>query len=106
MIELLRVLLKIRCEEHEVAQKLVASADDLELIAADDGAEVPALHGWRREVFGDDALALKHGRLALTVAGRRVKVQSRSSRRFADRRIASDPRASSAASRSRIQATC
>ena len=74
MIELLRVLLKMRCEDHDVAEKLVASADDLELIAADDGAEVPALHGWRREIFGADALALKHGRLALTVVGRRVKV--------------------------------
>ncbi len=57
-----------------MAQKLIASTDDLELIAADDGADVPALHGWRREIFGDDALALKHGRLALTVVGRRVKV--------------------------------
>src|SRR6516165_9011668 len=65
LIELLRVLLKMRCEENGVAQKL---------IAADDGAEVPALHGWRREIFGADALALKHGRLALTVVGRRVKV--------------------------------
>jgi ribonuclease D len=74
LIELLRVLLKMRCEDHAVAQKLVASADDLELIAADDRAEVPALHGWRREVFGGDALALKQGRLALTVVGRRVKV--------------------------------
>jgi len=74
LIELLRVLLKMRCEDHDVAQKLIASADDLELIAADDGAAVPALHGWRREIFGADALALKHGRLALTVVGRRVKV--------------------------------
>jgi ribonuclease D len=74
LIELLRVLLKMRCEDHGVAQKLVANADDLELIAADDRAEVPALHGWRREVFGADALALKQGRLALTVAGRRVKM--------------------------------
>jgi ribonuclease D len=70
LIELLRVLLKQRCEDFEVAQKLVASADDLEAIAADDGASVPALHGWRREVFGADALALKHGTLALT-AGRK-----------------------------------
>jgi ribonuclease D len=74
VIELLRVLLKMRCEDHEVAQKLVASADDLELIAADDAADVPALAGWRREIFGADALALKHGRLALTTVGRRVKV--------------------------------
>src|SRR5215470_19000189 len=65
LIELMRVLLKMRCEDHGVAQKLIANADDLELIAADDGADVPALHGWRREIFGADSLALKHGRLAL-----------------------------------------
>ncbi|HEY8290233.1 MAG TPA: ribonuclease D, partial [Acetobacteraceae bacterium] len=74
LIELLRVLLKMRCEDHDVAQKLIASADDLELIAADDGAAVPALHGWRREVFGEDALALKRGGLALGVDSRRVKL--------------------------------
>ena len=67
LIELLRVLLKHRCEEHQVAQKLVATAEDLEAIAADDKASVPALSGWRHEIFGKDALALKHGRLALTV---------------------------------------
>jgi ribonuclease D len=74
VIELLRVLLKMRCEDNEVAQKLVASADDLELIAADDAADVPAMSGWRRDIFGADALAMKHGRLALTAVGRRVKV--------------------------------
>ena len=71
-VELLRVLLKQRCEEHQVAQKLVASSEDLELIAADDEAPVPALSGWRHEIFGKDALALKHGRLALTVRRNRV----------------------------------
>ncbi len=69
LIELLRVLLKQRVEDLQVAQKLIASSDDLEAIAADDNAPVPALSGWRRELFGNDALALKHGRLALT-AGR------------------------------------
>ena len=72
LLELLRVLLKHRCEEHEVAQKLVASSDDLEAIAVDDSAVVPALSGWRYEIFGKDALALKHGRLALTVRGNRI----------------------------------
>ncbi|HEY1300384.1 MAG TPA: ribonuclease D [Stellaceae bacterium] len=73
-IELLRVLLKQRCEEHQVAQKLVASAEDLEAIAADDNAMVPALSGWRRQMFGGDALDLKHGRLALTVRDNRVRL--------------------------------
>ena len=74
LIELLRVLLKQRCEDFQVAQKLVASADDLEAIAAADDAPVRALHGWRREVFGDDALALKHGRLALTAGNNRINL--------------------------------
>jgi ribonuclease D len=72
LIELLRVLLKHRCEQHQVAQKLVASADDLDAIAADDHAGVPALSGWRYEIFGRDALALKHGRVALTVRNNRI----------------------------------
>ena len=74
LIELLRVLLKQRCEDFQVAQKLVASADDLEAIAADDNAPVPALHGWRRDVFGADALALKHGSLALTAGKNRIEL--------------------------------
>ncbi len=74
LVDLLRVLLKLRCEEHGVAQKLVANADDLELIAANDDAEVPALAGWRRELFGDDALDLKHGRLALTAGTNQIRL--------------------------------
>ena len=72
LIELLRVLLKQSCEAHQVAQKLVAASEDLEAIAADDEAAVPALSGWRYEIFGKDALALKHGRLALTVRRNRI----------------------------------
>lgn len=74
VVDLLRVLLKHRCEEAEVAQRLVAGTADLEAIATDDAADVPALHGWRREIFGEDALALKAGRLALAVRGRRPVV--------------------------------
>ena len=74
LIELLRVLLKQRCEHFQVAQKLVASADDLEAIATDDNAPVRALSGWRRDVFGNDALALKHGRLALTAGNNRIEL--------------------------------
>jgi ribonuclease D len=72
IIELLRVLLKQRCEEHQVAQRLLATTEDLEAIAADDRASVPALFGWRYDIFGKDALALKHGRLALTVQRNRI----------------------------------
>src|SRR4029077_19972627 len=74
LVELLRVLLKQRCEEHQVAQKLVATAEDLEAVAADDDATVPALSGWRYEIFGKDALALKHGRLAMTVFRNRISL--------------------------------
>ncbi len=72
LVDLLKVLLKLQCERHDVAQKLVASVADLERIAADDAAEVPALTGWRREIFGKEALALKQGRLALGMAGKKL----------------------------------
>lgn len=63
--ELLKVLLKIVAEHHGVAAKVVATADDLDKIAADDNADVPALQGWRRELFGEQALELKRGDIAL-----------------------------------------
>ncbi|MEK9947163.1 MAG: ribonuclease D [Alphaproteobacteria bacterium] len=74
LVELLKVLLRMKCEHHEVAQKLIANVSDLEQIAADDEAIVPALQGWRRDVFGTDALRLKHGELALAAAGRKVRL--------------------------------
>ena len=74
IVELLRVLLKMKCEDEQVASKLVANSGDLEAIAADDDAPVPALKGWRRELFGEAALALKHGRLALAIQDKRVKL--------------------------------
>ena len=76
VVDLLKVLLKMKCDEHGVAQKLVANSADVEAIAADDGANVAALHGWRRELFGEDALKLKHGRLGLGFCtdGRRLRL--------------------------------
>jgi ribonuclease D len=71
-VELLKVLLRMTAERHGVAAKVIATMDDLDRIAADDDADVPALSGWRRELFGDKALALKHGRLALAVEHSRV----------------------------------
>jgi ribonuclease D len=67
VVELLKVLLRMISERHHVAAKVIATVDDLERIAADDAAEVPALSGWRRELFGDKALALKRGDLALAI---------------------------------------
>ena len=72
--DLLKVLLKHVTETHDVAPRLIASSDDLELIAGDDDADVPALQGWRREIFGEDALALKRGEVALAVKGRKTRV--------------------------------
>lgn len=66
-VDLLKVLLKMISESHGVASKVIATVDDLEAIASDDSADVPALHGWRRELFGDAALKLKHGKIALAV---------------------------------------
>lgn len=73
-VELLKVLLKYKCEAHDVAQKLIASVSDLERIAADDEADVPALRGWRREIFGNDALDLKHGRVFLGMEDQAIKL--------------------------------
>ena len=74
LTDLLKTLLKLRCEEEKVAPKLVASADDIERIAAFDDADVPALKGWRREIFGEQALALKRGQLGLTAAGKKISI--------------------------------
>jgi ribonuclease D len=74
VVELLKVLLKARAEEAGVASKLIATVSDLEQIANDDNAEVGALKGWRREAFGEDALKLKRGELALVLDGTRVRV--------------------------------
>jgi ribonuclease D len=76
-VELLKVLLRMTSERHGVAAKVVATVDDLERIAADDDADVPAMKGWRRELFGEKALALKHGKLALAVEKGRVVSQDR-----------------------------
>ena len=71
-VELLKVLLRMTSERHAVAAKVIATVDDLERIAASDDAEVAALKGWRRELFGEKALALKHGELALAIENGRV----------------------------------
>jgi ribonuclease D len=77
VVELLKVLLRMISENHHVAAKVIATVDDLERIAADDNADVPALSGWRRDLFGEKALALKHGKLALAIEKGRVAVVER-----------------------------
>ena len=72
-VELLKVLLRQVSERYGVAARMIATVDDLEAIALDDEARnVPALSGWRREIFGEKALELKHGRLALAVENGKV----------------------------------
>jgi ribonuclease D len=73
LADLLRVLLKAKSESLGVAAKLIASAADLDAIAAGE-RDLPTLHGWRFEAFGDDALRLCKGEIALTAMGNEVKV--------------------------------
>jgi ribonuclease D len=76
-VELLKVLLKMVAEKHHVAAKVVATSDDLDRIAENDEADIGALKGWRRELFGEKALALKHGKLALAIERGRVTAVDR-----------------------------
>ena len=76
-VELLKVLLRMTSEQHGVAAKVIATVEDLERIALDDRADVPALRGWRRDMFGDQAIALKRGQLALAVDRGKVVVVER-----------------------------
>ncbi|MNT11805.1 Ribonuclease D [compost metagenome] len=74
MVELLKVLLKAKSDNAGVATKLIANVADLEKIANDDNADVEAMKGWRRQLFGEDALKLKKGEIALVLNGSRVEV--------------------------------
>ena len=81
VLDLLKVLLKAVSDKERVAPKIIATVDDLEAIAADDEAAVASLHGWRREIFGELALRLKHGKLALLVERGRVRAMPRDLRK-------------------------
>lgn len=73
-VELLKVLLRLTSEKHGVASKVIANSDDLEKIAAEgEKAEVAALQGWRKELFGDLALKLISGGVGLRFVGKRVE---------------------------------
>ncbi|HZP09297.1 ribonuclease D [Methyloceanibacter sp.] len=74
VVDLLRVLLKARAGRHGVAPKLIATSDELEEIARSGDVDLPVLRGWRRKLFGDDALALKRGELALAIKDGEVTV--------------------------------
>lgn len=70
--EMLKLLLKLIAEKNGVAAKIIATVDDLEKIAADDNADVMALKGWRREIFGEKALLLKQGKIAISYQNRKI----------------------------------
>lgn len=72
-LEMLKMLLKINCAEEDVASKLVADTDDLEKLAVEQNPDIPAMQGWRFEMFGKDAVDLKAGRIALRLERGRVK---------------------------------
>ncbi len=74
LVDLLKVLLKHVTEEREVAPRLIASVDDLERLALNDQADIPALSGWRYDIFGRIALELKQGRLAISVTNGKTKL--------------------------------
>jgi ribonuclease D len=63
--DLIRVLLKAVSEDNKVAARIIATSDDIDALVLDDEADVPALKGWRRKLFGEKALDIKHGRLGL-----------------------------------------
>ncbi|MDQ7018795.1 MAG: ribonuclease D [Robiginitomaculum sp.] len=77
VVELLKVLLRIKSEELGVAPRLIANAADIERLAAFDDADIPALKGWRLQAFGNDALRLKKGELSLTLKGKRAVIEPR-----------------------------
>jgi ribonuclease D len=74
LVSLLKVLLAAKCEQHNVAPKLLASSEDIDRLATEDAPDIQALQGWRHTVYGADAMALKAGRIALGVDGRRIRI--------------------------------
>ena len=74
LVDLLKVLLKLKSEDFNVAQKLIANSTDLEAIANNNEANVLALTGWRKDIFGDDALLLKAGKIALSASNGKIEL--------------------------------
>lgn len=70
--DLVRVLLKSVAEEHGVAARILATSDEIDALVLDDEADVPALKGWRRKLFGEKALAIKHGKIGLAATRKGV----------------------------------
>ncbi|MFN4143452.1 ribonuclease D [Aestuariivirga sp.] len=77
--EVLKLALKVVCEQEGIAPKLVASSADIDAIAESDAADVHLMHGWRRELFGDLALAIKRGEAVIGFDKGRVRVMRKNS---------------------------
>jgi ribonuclease D len=74
LVALLRVLLAAKSEEHGVAPRMLASAEDLDRLATEDAPTVPATQGWRWRMFGEDAMALRDGLIAIAARGKRIRL--------------------------------
>jgi ribonuclease D len=70
--DLVRVLLKAVAEQHGVAARIIATSDDIDALVLDDEADIPALRSWRRKLFGEKALAIKHGKIGLAATRKGV----------------------------------
>ena len=73
--DLLKLLLKVRAKESSVAPRLIARADEMEALAAGARDGLPILDGWRRQLFGEDALALVEGRLGFSVSNGKMRMR-------------------------------
>jgi ribonuclease D len=83
VLDLLKTLLRLKAHQFRVAPRLVADSEDLERLAIGDDEDVAALHGWRAEVFGSDAIALREGRLAIALEdGEAVVIETGTERRM------------------------
>lgn len=74
VLEMLRMLLRITCAEHEVVPRMVAAPGELEELAKNDDADIPAMKGWRYEVFGEAALSMKRGEISLRLNNGRIEM--------------------------------
>ncbi|NDE89901.1 MAG: ribonuclease D [Alphaproteobacteria bacterium] len=73
VVDMLKVLLRLVAEENDVATKLISNASDLDMLAENDAADVLAMKGWRYDVFGKKAVALKQGKLALKLNNNKIE---------------------------------
>lgn len=75
LVKLLKMLLTIKAEQNDVAEKLIASSDDIDRLAAENEPDIPAMKGWRFDLFGKDALALKEGRTAVCYNPKKHRIE-------------------------------